>query len=59
MVLNGYLLFVGMDRKAVAVLESYGWEQGKGLGKKESGMVESIKVARKSNTKGVSGLYVS
>ena len=42
-----------MDSKAVAVLESYGWEKGKGLGRNETGAVESIKVVRKSNTKGV------
>eukprot|EP00012_Vannella_robusta_P010482 CAMPEP_0206193586 /NCGR_PEP_ID=MMETSP0166-20121206/6660_1 /ASSEMBLY_ACC=CAM_ASM_000260 /TAXON_ID=95228 /ORGANISM="Vannella robusta, Strain DIVA3 518/3/11/1/6" /LENGTH=237 /DNA_ID=CAMNT_0053610337 /DNA_START=342 /DNA_END=1055 /DNA_ORIENTATION=+ len=42
-----------MDSKAVAVLQKFGWVEGKGLGKSESGVVESIKVARKSNTKGL------
>jgi hypothetical protein len=42
-----------MDAKAVAVLEKFGWEKGKGLGRNESGQVESLRVIRKSNTKGV------
>merc|ERR1712000_317480 len=34
-------------------LQQYGWEEGKGLGRNENGIKESIKVARKSNTNGL------
>lgn len=43
-----------MSFNAVALLQKSGWKEGKGLGKSETGVTESIKVARKSNTKGVS-----
>lgn len=42
-----------MAFNGASVLQKCGWKEGKGLGRLESGTVESIKVARKSNTKGV------
>ena len=34
-------------------MEKMGWQQGKGLGAKESGITENIKVRYKSDTKGI------
>lgn len=41
------------DKFGKRLMEKMGWEKGKGLGAKEDGMTENIKVRVKSDTKGV------
>src|SRR4051794_31597484 len=38
-----------------AYLAKFGYESGKGLGKKEDGMVKHISVSKKDDTRGVTG----
>lgn len=53
MPINWVTWFLPNPMDAAGLLKQFGWEEGKGLGKDEGGIKESIKVTQKLNTKGV------